>query len=72
MLIRQFQERFEVLANHPQMGRLRPELSEKLRSWNVHRFVIFYFPISDGIEVARVLHSAMDISEKHFRVLPQS
>lgn len=70
MLIHQSQSRLEVLAANPKLGRLRPELLEHLRSWNLHRFVIFYFPAEDGIEVVRILHSAMDISGKHF--LPPS
>ena len=66
MLIRQFHSRFEVLAEHPGIGRLRPELMERLRSWNLYRFVIFYFPGAQGIEIVRVLHSSMDLNAKHF------
>ena len=65
-LIRQFHSRFEVLAEHPEMGRLRPELMERMRSWNLHRFVIFYFPGAQGIEIARILHSSMDLNATHF------
>jgi toxin ParE1/3/4 len=70
MLVREFQKRFELLAANPTIGRLRPELTEQLRSWNLHRFVIFYFAAEDGINIARVLHSSMDISGKHFRLPP--
>lgn len=66
MLVRLLQDRFRVLARHPGMGRLRPELAENLRSWNVHRFVVFYLQTVGGIEIARVLHAAMDIGLKHF------
>lgn len=72
MLIRQFQSRFEVLAEHPEIGRLRPELMERMRSWNLHRFVIFYFPGDQGIEIVRILHSSMDINAKHFPPSPLS
>jgi toxin ParE1/3/4 len=65
-LIRLFQSQFEVLAKHPEMGRLRPELMERMRSWNLYRFVIFYFPGAQGIEIVRVLHSSMDLNAKHF------
>lgn len=71
MLVRQFQNRFQLLAANPTVGRLRPELMEGLRSWNLHRFVIFYFPAEDGIETVRVLHSAMDIKAKHFGPAPR-
>lgn len=68
MLVHEFQLRFEILAANPAIGRLRPELTEHIRSWNLHRFVIFYFASGEGIEVVRVLHSSMDISGKHFRL----
>jgi toxin ParE1/3/4 len=54
-------EKIQLLATHPQMGRLREELAENLRSFPVGPFVIFYRPISSGIEVARVLRGARDI-----------
>ena len=70
MLVRQFQNGFQLLAANATVGRLRPELMEGLRSWNLHRFVIFYFPAEDGIEIVRVLHSGMDIKARHFSPVP--
>ena len=70
MLVREFQHRFELLAANPTIGRLRPELEAQLRSWNLYRFVIFYFAADDGIEITRVLHSSMDISGKQFGLPP--
>jgi toxin ParE1/3/4 len=43
------------------MGRLRPELVPKLRSFPVGEYVVFYRSIRDGIEVVRVLNGARDI-----------
>jgi toxin ParE1/3/4 len=51
----------QLLAMQPQAGRLRPELTPDLRSLPVGRYVVFYQPQDDGIEVVRVLHSARDI-----------
>lgn len=51
----------QLLAVQPQAGRLRPELAPELRSFPVGRYVMFYRPRDDGIEVVRVLHSARDI-----------
>lgn len=51
----------QLLAMQPQAGRLRPELVSGLRSFPVGRYVVFYRPQDDGIEVVRVLHSARDI-----------
>jgi toxin ParE1/3/4 len=55
------QERFVLLAGQPLLGRARPELAPNLRSLRIGNYVIFYRPIDDGIEVARVLHGACDI-----------
>lgn len=54
-------EKSQLLATHPQMGRLREDLAENLRSFPVGPFVIFYRSIPSGIEVVRVLRGARDI-----------
>jgi len=43
------------------MGRARVELAPGVRSLPFGRYVIFYLPLHDGIDVVRVLHSARDI-----------
>lgn len=53
--------KFQLLARQPGLGRVREELASGLRSFPVGRYVIFYESISDGIAVARVLHSARDL-----------
>ncbi|MBI3895403.1 MAG: type II toxin-antitoxin system RelE/ParE family toxin [Acidobacteria bacterium] len=50
-----------LLAASPEIGRLRSELAEDVRSFPVERYVIFYLPVKGGIEVLRVLHGARDI-----------
>ncbi len=54
-------ERCHMLARHPEMGRLRPELAPDLLSFAVGNHIIFYRPIDDGIEVARVLRGSRDL-----------
>jgi toxin ParE1/3/4 len=53
--------RLQLLATRPLMGRTRDDLSPGLRSLSFGRYVIFYLPVDDGIDVVRVLHSARDI-----------
>lgn len=53
--------RFNSLASQPHMGRLRKELSEKIRSHAVGNYIIFYRPTNDGIEIVRILHGARDL-----------
>ena len=54
-------EKLKLLATQPLMGRSRSELSKDLRSMPFGRYVIFYLPLTDGIDVVRVLHSARDV-----------
>jgi toxin ParE1/3/4 len=60
IFIRLIVSRFPKLAAMPQLGRQREELSARLRSFPVGRYVIFYRPMEKGIEIARVLHGARD------------
>ncbi len=66
MIIRLVDEKLNVLADNHHIGRPRPELAPNLRSWNVHRFVLFYRPMEDGIILIRVLHASMDITARLF------
>ncbi len=53
--------KLQALARQPNMGRSRSELATDLRSFVVGRYVIFYVPHSEGVEIVRVLHGARDI-----------
>ena len=64
-LIDRFEQTFSLLAENPMMGRARNELAEAMRSFAVGSYLIFYRPLEQGIEVARVLHGSRDI-EAHF------
>ena len=50
-----------MLVENPLAGRERPELRKDLRSFPVGSYVVFSVPLSDGIEVARVMNSRQDI-----------
>ncbi len=54
--------KFKTLAARPLMGRARDELSKDLRSLPIGRYVIFYRPITDGVEIVRVLYGARDLA----------
>ena len=55
------EERCQALAQFPLMGLSRYELLPSLRSLPVGKYLIFYLPIEDGIQVVRVLPAMMDI-----------
>jgi toxin ParE1/3/4 len=54
-------EKLRLLATQPLMGRAREELAAGLRSFPFGRYVIFYVPIDQGVDVVTVLHGARDI-----------
>ncbi|MDO8311640.1 MAG: type II toxin-antitoxin system RelE/ParE family toxin [Sideroxyarcus sp.] len=56
-----------LLGTQPEMGRARPELADKLRSFPTRTpYIIFYLPEADGLLVVRVLHHARDIDADYF------
>jgi len=56
------QKTCQTLAEFPQMGTNRDSLMAGLRSHTVGHYLIFYFPLADGIDIVRVLHGARDIN----------
>jgi len=56
-----FEEHFGLLASQPHMGRKRPELGVGIRSFPIDRYVSYYLPLPDGIDIVRVLHGARDV-----------
>lgn len=55
------QDRFMALADFPHLGTSRDELKSGLRSQPVGNYLIFYFPLADGIEIVRILHGSREI-----------
>ena len=60
-LLDEIEETSRKLARFTNMGRNRDELHPGLKSFPVGMYLIFYLPISGGIEIVRVLHGMMDI-----------
>lgn len=63
-LIDDLKQKFRLLASQPLMGQQRPELAANLRSFSLGNYVVFYRPMQDGIQVARVIHAARDMGEQ--------
>lgn len=58
----------QTLLLQPLMGRARPELAERVRSWpSSTPYVLFYLTDEEGITVLRVLHHARDVRQVIFR-----
>ena len=54
------ERRFKILAEQPEAGQSRADLASKLRFLPVGNYLIFYRPIENGVEIARVFHGARD------------
>jgi toxin ParE1/3/4 len=54
------------LAEIPELGRVRFELPGQVRSFVFARYVIFYRPNADGVEIVRVLHGSRDLGQIDF------
>ena len=60
-LIDEIEETSQKLARFPDMGKNRNELHLGLQSFPVGMYLIFFMPISGGINIVRVLHGMRDI-----------
>jgi toxin ParE1/3/4 len=60
-LLDEIEETSQKLAQFTNMGRNRDEIHPGLRSFPVGKYLIFYLPISGGLEIVRVLHGMRDL-----------
>ena len=61
-LLELLREKFELLLEHPLIGRERYDLLIGLRSFPMKKYVVFYQPLPDGIEIMRVRHGASNLT----------
>ena len=57
----EFFDLFHLLAKNPEIGQQRNELRENLRSMSHGNYVVFFYPMKDGVEIAGVVHGARDV-----------
>ena len=55
--------RLKLLGSHPGIGQRCEQFGPAMRRFVVGSYVIYYQPISTGISVVRVLHSARDVDD---------
>jgi toxin ParE1/3/4 len=60
-VLREIDAQCRQLARSPELGECWPQLAPDVRMLTVGRYAVFYRSIADGIEVARIIHSARDI-----------
>lgn len=59
--VRELAKTFWTLAENPMAGRRRLDLSPELHFFPYRRYCIFYYPVTNGVEIYRVFHSARDV-----------
>ena len=50
-----------LLATQPEMGERRDELRVGVRTFSAGRYVIYFVPMKNGIEVERIVHGSRDV-----------
>ena len=50
--------KFNLLAENPKLGRAHDKLIINLRSFPHKKYIVFYFPATNGVEINRILHGA--------------
>ncbi len=59
-LIKEIIGKCKLLSRNPKIGRERSDLILNLRQFPFKKYNIYYFPIENGVEIYRVLHSSRD------------
>jgi len=60
---------FHLLARNLEIGQQRTELRQHLRSMSHGNYIVFFYPMKDGVEIASVVHGARDV-DALFRAEP--
>jgi len=60
--IEEIEEKCGILSGFPCMGCLRDEIIQSLHNFPVVSYMIYYFPITNGIDIIRVVHASRDIN----------
>lgn len=66
-VVDRFDSAFALLAANPKMGQARPDIGTGVRSFVVGSYIVFYRPISGGIDVGRILHGRRNIRPEDIR-----
>jgi toxin ParE1/3/4 len=60
------EESFRLIGDEPFVGQGREDLLPGLRFLPVGNYLIFYFPLTDRVEIVRVIHGARDYGPEYF------
>src|ERR1043166_7569139 len=66
-LLNRFDRIFLKLSAQPHLGKAVEEIAPRLRFIPIGSCLILYRALEDGVEIARILHGARDITAEFFR-----
>jgi toxin ParE1/3/4 len=62
-LFDRIRQKCKLVANFPNMGKTYSNLDPNLRGFVVDDYIVFYYPSSDGINIARVISGYRDLED---------
>ena len=62
--IRDLDQAFALLANHPGLGVRCDDIREGYRKHHIGRHFVFYMELAGYIDIVRILHDRMDIETR--------
>ena len=65
-LLERFDQLIQKISLQPLMGKAVDSIAPGIRFIPTGNYLIFYRVITDGVEIARILHSARDIGTEFF------
>ena len=65
-LVEELEQACYQLADMPKSAPRRPMLGPDIRMRPVGNYIIYYRPVSDGVEIIRVIHAARDSGAQNF------
>jgi toxin ParE1/3/4 len=62
-LFDRIRQKCKLVASFPNMGKTYSKLAPTLRGFVVDDYIIFYYPSSDGINIARIISGYRDLDD---------
>jgi toxin ParE1/3/4 len=62
-LFDKIRQKCNLVASFPNMGKSYSRLDPNLRGFIVEDYIVFYYPIPDGINIARVVNGYRDLED---------
>ena len=62
-LFDKIRQKCKLVASFPNMGKTYPKLDPSLRGFVIDNYIVFYYPSSDGINIARIISGYRELDD---------